>query len=84
MRFLFVITDSSQPTPDITGEIISSGGSLLSLSVVTVLMFVTVCFYDIWCIGMTYDVLVWYMTYDALIYVFWYLQWYTISTFDKS
>ena len=40
--------------------------------------------YDIWCIGMTYDVLVWYMTYDALIYVFWYLQWYTISTFDKS
>jgi hypothetical protein len=28
MRFLFVITDSSQPTPDITGEIISSGGSL--------------------------------------------------------
>lgn len=35
---------SSQPTPDITGEIISSGGSLLSLSVVTVLMFVTVCF----------------------------------------
>lgn len=34
---------SAAPTPDITGEIIRSGASLMSISITTVFMFVSVC-----------------------------------------